>query len=164
MRAEILAQIAAKIEPKIIAAELSVSYATVLRYKKEFDKAKLDNTLNDLLDFANADELNTVIAAMHDNDPLLQATDATTLSNGVQGLQRLDEELQRTALHINQKLRSLSLSTDSIGDLKVITDSVCALHTAFINSNKTQINVQQNFGADGEPKYGEFLSDKPPHL
>lgn len=164
MKAEIIAQLAAKIEPKIIAAELDVSYATVLRYKKDLEKAKLDNTLNELLDFSDPAELDSVIEALQDSDPLLQVADAKTLTSGVQGLQRLDEELQRTAMHINQKLRSLSLSTDSIGDLKIITDSVCALHTAFVNSNKTQINVQQNFGANGEPKYGEFLSDKPPHL
>ena len=164
MKAKIIAQLAAKVEPKIIAHELDVAYATVLRYRKEFDQAVLDGKLNDLLSIIDEDELNNVLNTLSDSDPMAQVANTTELAQGVQGLQRLEEEFQRTALHLNQKLRSLSLSTDSIGDLKALTDCICALHTAFINSNKTNVNIQQNFGSDGAPKHAEFLADKPPHL
>ena len=85
-----------------------------------------------------------------------------TLTTGLDGLENLSSELQRTALNINIRINSLVLSATDLSELSVAADTLCNLQSAFLNKNMTQVNVQNNFGGEAAtPKYAQYLSDVP---
>lgn len=142
---------------RIIAEELDVSYSSVLRLDKQYQEAKMNGTLNKLI---NVDEAVLVTAA----DALgLEEDVATGLAKGLTGLDRLSTELQATALQINTRARSLIMSVEHASELSELTDMICKLNTAFVNSAQTQVNVQNNFGGEqnAPSRYSQYLSDTP---
>lgn len=138
----------------MISEELDLTYGSVLRVEKEFKQAKLNGTLNELLDSDEA-----VLASVAANLDIDQAS----LTKGLEGLDRLNVDLQVTASQLNTRVRSLIMSVDHLSDLKVAAEIICQLNTAFVNPNKTQVNVQNNFGEQNaqSSRYAGYLSDKP---
>lgn len=149
--------------PKDIAKEHDVAYPTVLRWKREFEQAKLNGTVDELL---NLDEvvLSEVIEAVEAQSPevLREGVNNATseLAKGLDGLERLQTEFQTTASYLNTRLRSLAMSTDHVSELSVCVEALCSLQSAFFNKNTTQVNIQNNYDESGN-KYGSFLSDVP---
>ena len=156
---KVISMLQQDLQPKEIAADLDVSYGTVLKLRREFEEAKANNTIDQLI---NMDKL--VLTEVEDKlNNLPQAQEAVLdLAKGLNGLEQLSEEFQNTANTINTRVRSLLMSIDHMSELEIATDILCKLQTAFVNKNMTQVNVQNNFGGDSStPKYTQFLGDKP---
>lgn len=147
-----------ELQPKDIAADLNLSYGSVLKLKRQYEEAKVNNTVGQLI---NMDKL--VLEEVKEKlSDLPEAKEAVLeLAKGMNGLEELSESFQQTAQTINTRVRSLIMSVDHISELEIAADILCKLQTSFINKNMTQVNVQNNFGNDGTPKYSQFLSDKP---
>jgi hypothetical protein len=143
------------LEPKDIADDLGVSYGGVLKLRREFEQAKLNNTVDKLINMENVllDEISARLPDVSDA--------AKELTAKVTGLEQLSLDLQSTASSINTRARAMIMSVDSAVDLEVLTDILCKLQTAFVNKNLTQVNVQNNFGENGGAKYSNFLGDAP---
>jgi hypothetical protein len=145
-------------EPREIANELEVSYPTVLRYRREFEAAKTEGTLDKLL---NMDKvvLAELAETVADTLPAELIDEAKQTVQKLTGLEKLSTEFQSTASQINTKIRSLVMGVDSVSELEALTDSLCALQNAFFN--KQQVNIQNNYGETSEAKYSALLSDVP---
>lgn len=152
------------IAPKDIADSLDMSYAGVLKLKKEYENARETDSLKDLLNYPEA-VLDEILDIAKAKSPVPVDDEVDLVKQGVQGAQMLQEDLQRTALYMSQRIRSLAGSTESTGEFCDLTESLCKLQTAFFNSNTTQVNIQNNVSSEGtQQKYGGLLDDRPPHL
>ena len=145
-------------QPKDIAADLDVSYGTVLKLRRQYEEAKLTNSMDKLL---NVDRLvfDEIVDKL-DDLPIIEEA-AGELVEGLKGIEQLSVKFQQTADTINTRVRSLIMSVDHISELEIAADILCKLQTSFINKNATQVNVQNNFGDRSTPKYTQFLGDKP---
>ena len=136
-----------------IADELGVSYSGVISLSKQYEQAKLNNTIDQLVD---TDKL-----VLHTIGEVLEQ-DTAELTKGVEGLEQLSTALQRTAMQINSKASSLIMSVENPSELETYTDIIVSLQSAFLNKALTQVNVQNNYSNESAaPKYGAYLSDKP---
>lgn len=153
LKYKVISQLEAGTPPRDISEDLGVSYSSVLRLKTEFESAKINGTVAKLVD---VDRL-----LIEQAGELLPNADVEKVTKGLDGLETLSCELQKTALALNNQVKSMLLSAEHPSELQVYTDIICQLQTSFINKNMTQVNVQNNFGDSGTPKYTRFLSDKP---
>lgn len=138
-----------------VAAETDVNLATVIRWNKQLQQAKLNGEVDGLIDMDKA-VLTQVIAEVKEKNPSIGEA-AGQLTENLDYSKRLSKELQLTAMHVAQQAKSFALSAQSAGDLIAIADVICSLQTAFFNSNSTQVNIQNNHGTP----YAGFLDDKP---
>jgi len=142
--------------PKDIAELLNISYSSVLSIKRDLKEAKENGTIAKLID---ADKF---LIEQVGEELGLDKEVVATVTKGISGLEVLSEELQKTAMQINTRIRSLLLSVEHPSELQAYADILCNIQTSFINKNMTQVNIQNNIGSnDGAPKYSRFLSDKP---
>ncbi|BAM63049.1 terminase small subunit [Edwardsiella phage ETP-1] len=144
-------------EPKMLAAEFELSESTVLRWKREFEAAKLNGTLSKVY---NIDSL--VLAKVGEELSAPKAVVENGIVNvtkGLEGLAKLDVDLQRSAALLIQRVNSLIISAER-SELETYVSCVCKLRDAFFNSKSTQVNVQNNYSS-GQPPYSDFLGDKP---
>lgn len=140
--------------PRDVADDTGVSYASVLRLSNQFKEAKQNGTLNRLLDTDK-------VLIEHLGEEVGLVETASELTKGLDGLERLSSDLQKTAININSRINSLVLSVEHPSELQIYADILCNLQKSFINTNAVQVNVQNNIGGDNAPKYTKFLSDKP---
>ena len=143
-----------------LAEQYGISQAKILRWKREFKEAVENNDLNSILDVDRV-VLGQLVDQVKENaltEEVGQAADKVL--NGVDGLNKLSVELQTTASILNQRIKSLALSIESISELQMLTECLCSLQSSFFNKNLTQVNVQNNYG-DNDNTYSSFLSDKP---
>ena len=155
---EVIAKLQNGVAPRVISDLLDVSYGAVLKLRREFEQAKADGTVDQLLDMEklvvdNASEILETLPAVNEA--------VSELSDKIDGLGQLSLELQSTATLINTRVRSFMLSINSVSELEILTDVLCKLQTSFVNKNMTQVNVQNNTYGSGTPKYNQFLGDKP---
>lgn len=153
----ILARLENEEAPKALAEEYDVSYATILRWRREYNQAKLDGVVDKVY---NIDELilNQAMATVEAPQELL---DNSELPAKLVGLERLDEDMQTVALAISGKLKGYINRVDSVSELEGITKCICDLRAAFFNNKGTQVAIQQNFEGSGtvKEKFGDFLAD-----
>lgn len=148
--------------PDIIAAQLNIDKAKVLRTKIQYDKAIISGTLDELVD---VDELVLINAMRESQNQMPTLTDeirevAAGMSKGADRLRKLDDELITTALFINTRIRSMAATVTSINEIEGATAALCRLRESFFNKNVTQVNIQNNLGP-GQGAYGDWLNDKP---
>ena len=143
--------------PAEIADKLNVSYPAVLKLRREFEEAKDNNTVHELLNSYRV-ILPEVAEALSDLPEMAEQVEE--FQKAITGLDQLSEGLQKTAALINNRVKTMIGIVDSASELEYLTDIICKLQTSFINKNMTQVNVQNNFGND-TPKYTQFLGDKP---
>lgn len=154
-----IARLEAGVQPQTVAEQLDVSYATVLRWRREYEAARDANTLDQLLDL---DKLILASAAANIEAPLeLKEKAVEEFGKKLDNLALLRESTQACAMYLVQQIKSHASRVDHISELTELTDSLCAIQNAFFNQNKTQVNIQNNLGAPGQSKYGTFLSDVP---
>lgn len=145
--------------PQQVADELGVSYSTVLRWRKEYESAKQNNVLDQLLDM---DKLILASAVANIEAPLeLKEKALEDFGKKLDNLSLLRENTQSCAMYLVQQIKSHASRVEHISELSELTTSLCAIQNAFFNQNKTQVNIQNNLGAPGESKYSSFLSDVP---
>lgn len=153
----------AGVEPQKVADDLDISYATALRWRREYQAAKDQGKLGELLDLDKLALTVTFEAAAGNaalpTEVLEPAID--NLAKGINGLQSLQSQFQATAVFLNQQIKSRAASADHVSEIVDLTAALCSLQNAFFNKNSTQVNVQNNYGAPGEKQYGNFLSDVP---
>ena len=157
-KCKVISKLQKDMQPKEIAEELDVSYGAVLKLRREFEEAKVNGTIDALI---NTDKL--VLAEVEEKLKDLPTVEGEVaeLAKSLSGLEHLSEELQQTALIINTRVRSLLLNIDHLSELEIAADVLCKIQTAFLNKNMTQVNVQNNYGENDSPKYNQFLSDRP---
>lgn len=152
----ILKELSLNRPPKDIAEDLDVSYSKVLNHKKEFEQAKLNGTIHQLMDIDR-----TVLEhAAKDLD--VPAEVSNKLAKGLDGLQNLDDALQATAMQINTKVKSMVMSAEQPSEIQVYAEIIANLRSAFFGKN--QVAVQINNGQPGQseaPAYRQFLGDAP---
>ena len=156
---KVISLIQREVDAKEIADDVGVSYSGVLKLRREYQEAKVNGTIDSLLDTSRV-LLEEVGQQLSD----LPAVDnaVAELTKGLTGLETLSNELQTTAIQLNTRVRSLMLSIDHMSELEAAADIVCKLQVAFVNKNGMQVNIQNNSGGDdGKPKYTQFLGDKP---
>lgn len=141
-------------DPKVIAADLEVSYTKILRWRREYEEAVANNTINELLD--NSEEALALVSST-----LVTEMPEAEIVKGVTGLERLNSELQATAFALNNRIRLEAMKVEHMSELKDLTDCLCKIQDSFFNSKAVSVNVQNNYQAEGSPAYGEFLSDVP---
>lgn len=149
-------------QPKAIAADLDISYATVLRYKRELSTAQDEGKVNSLLANEEGVLQNMASQALADLPDELQEgalIEATAVIDGVIGLQRLEADLQQTASKINCRIRLMCGTAEQVSELVDLTDALCKLQNAFFGKG-TQVLIQNNVNG-GSESYGQFLSDTP---
>lgn len=146
-------------DPKVVADKLEVSYASVLRWKREFATARENGSLSKLIDLDKLiiEAVANQIAAPADALGLA----AKRVASKVDGLQALQESFRLTAEALNLQIKSRAMSIDHVSELTELTNSLCALQNAFFNKNMTQVNIQNNLTDPDGKKYGTFLSDVP---
>lgn len=157
----VLARIDAGENKRDVAEDAGVSYGTVLRWYKEYEQAKQQNTLDKLLDM---DKLILATAEQVSKAPIMVEElkgGVKDLSNRVKKLETLQVDLLATATALNTQIKSRALSMESTSELLLLVESLCQLQNAFFNKNAVQVNVQNNYSGDGERKYGGLLGDKP---
>ena len=144
------------IPPKDISEDIDVSYGAVLKLRRQFDEAKVNGTIDQLLSAKDLvlDIAEEVLSVM----PVEEAVEE--LTKGLNGIEHLSEQFQKTAIILDTKVRNLLINVTDLNDLEIATDILCKLQTAFVNKQMTQVNVQNNYG-EGTPKYNQFLGDKP---
>lgn len=161
---DVISRVLNKMDPKDISAELDMSYGKVLRIKREYEAAAANNSVAEFINLDNV-VMERALAKVEEETPaeLLPGVKATTaeLRKAKSAAEKLSEDLYVTANHLNNRIRSLSMSIDHVSELEGLTSALCQLQTAFFNSNTTQVNVQNNYGDAGSTSatYGEFLSD-----
>lgn len=138
-----------------IAEELEVTYTTVVNYSKDFKRAENEGKLDAII---NQDML--VIQEIAENLPV----DATSVVKSLNGLDRLNNDIQHSAKLIINKLNIVTsnVGPDDVMDLATCAKILCDLQNAFFNKNSVNLNVQNNNFDASQSTYGEFLSDKPP--
>ena len=149
------------VAPKEIAETLDMSYAGVLKLKKSYEDAKDNGNLKDLLNYPEV-ILEEIIGIAKATSPVPIDAEVDLIKDGIKGAQLLQDDLQKTALYMSSRIRSLAGSTESTGEFCDLTESLCKLQTAFFNSNTTQVNIQNNVSQEGtQQKYGGLLDDRP---
>ena len=147
---------------KAIAEDLDVSYPTVIRLNRELKEAEVNGTVDK---FVELDEviLTEALEEAAANVPSAIQDEAKAVVGDIvktkSAIDRFSDELIATAIALNMRIRSMSMSVDSAMELDTLVKSACNLQTAFFNKQTTQVNVQNNYGNDS--KYGSFLSDTP---
>jgi hypothetical protein len=165
---------------KEVAADTGLSYASILVLRREYEAAVMNNTVSKLINMEEivlakvteelaAPSLVVIEADTADEEAkekaeelkreLEQAT--AELTTKLAGLELLSEKLQYTATAINTRVNALIVGSDSMAELECAAKILCQIQTAFVNTNSTQVNVQNNFGDNSTPKYAQFLSDTP---
>lgn len=141
---------------KDIAEDLDVAYGKVLKIRREYEVALANNEVDS---FIKADSL-LVAAVSEELSTVVDVSDAAeALSKGVEGLDKLNTELHKTALLINTKVQNLAISVQHLSELEIAADIITKLQVAFFNKNSTQVNIQNNLG--DTPRYSQFLGDAP---
>lgn len=151
---EVYKELALNRPAKEIAEDLGCSYSAVLKAKREFEDAKLQGKLSQLMDVDRtvlehaADDLGIDKAAVQD------------LAKGLDGLQNLDTALQQTALQINQKVKTMLMSVEQPSELYTYTEIITMLQKAFLGKDTVAIQINQNNGSQSSA-YKQFLGDAP---
>lgn len=145
-------------EPKQVASDLDVSYATVIRWRREYVAAKEQGKLDQLLDL---DKLAIELAIESSPTAGKLMPELKAVAKKVEGLQVLQEQFQATALFLNSQIKTRAASAESTGEVLDLVEGLCNLQNAFFNKQTTQVNVQNNYGGAGQSKYSGFLSDVP---
>jgi len=140
-----------------IAENLDVSYGSVLKLKRDYEQAKINGSIDSLVNMDNV-ILNEVTTKLSDD---ISEEAIEEFTEKLKGLEHLSSVLQQTAQNINTRANSMLLSVEHVSELEIITDILCKLQTSFINKNMTQVNVQNNYSDNTTPKYNQFLGDNP---
>lgn len=150
-------------EPKVIAADMDVSYNKVLRLKRELKLATDAGKLQEFIDIDSAmmHEL-TEIAKEHVPDVIKSdAGEALTkLAATKNTLEALSTEFQLSAKFLSNRIKTAASTADQPHELQTLAAALCDLQNAFFNKNQTQVNVQNNYG-EADNRYGSLLGDKP---
>lgn len=144
--------------PREVAEELDLSYASILRFKRQWEEAKLEGEVDKLLELDKA--------VLHDLamsvDGQVAKDAAVELVAGVTSLERLSQDVHKTASTLITRTNSLMMSCNTLDELNVAADILCNIQKAFFNTNSTQVNIQNNLGDSNESKrYTQYLSDTP---
>jgi hypothetical protein len=160
---QIIASLEAGEFPDDIAARLNVTKVKVLRTKSRYDKAILEGTLDQLVDIDRLVLTNAGVAAKQQMPSVGEAVDGVVsqMSDGLDRLRKLDDQLIATALFANTRIRTMMSTAEYTTDLETLVNSLCRLRESFFNKNVTQVNIQNNLSNSGAAAYGDFLSDKP---
>lgn len=154
-------------DPKVIAADLDVSYNTVLRLRRELKKSQEDGTVQD---FMNLDEvmLGELMEIAKEKAPEAIKGDTVEVLDNLSGqhaiMDALSTDLQTTAKFLSSRIKVAASTVQHASELETLAEALCKIQVAFFNNNTTQVNVQNNYGEQQGSAYGDLLSDKPANI
>lgn len=161
-RFKIIGDLSSGITPQEIAETRDVAYATVLRIKRDFETAKNNNTLDQLVNMPEVLR-SQLMETMKNNTPAeLHGAVAGGMAEVAKQLDMataLQETLMATANKLSERIGILIMRVETPSELHVLADSLSILQNAFFNKALTQVNVQNNYGEGQANKYQEFLRD-----
>lgn len=166
LKFQIVSKLATGSDPREIATELDTPYTKVLRIRKEFEAAKAANDLDTFIDM-DAVLVKQLLAEATANMPAGLAESAAVAAGEItkvkSKLDGLSDDMILTAVSLTNHIKIQANNIDHVSELEALTSALCNLQNAFFNSNKTQVNIQQNYGDASSPanSYGSLLSDKP---
>jgi len=141
-----------------------VTHSQVIRWKRELDTSRTNGTVAELMDM-DQEALDEVLEMVSMSAPALLEHDIDaslgTLSKSLSALDALQSDFILTASQMNIRVRSLAMSAENVGDLSMLSDVLCNLQSTFFNKNVTNVQVNNDYGGNGEVTYGAFLDDKP---
>lgn len=148
-----------------IAKETGIGYAKVLRIKREFEEAQANEALGSFIDM-DAVMMDKLLESAKETIPaeLIEAAGEAVgnIKEAKSAMDLLSNDMIVTATTLTTRIKSMSLSIEHVSELGDLAKALCDIQNAFFNSNKTQVNIQNNMGStDG---YGEFLSDQPKNI
>lgn len=161
---QVVSRLIQNVPPKDISLELEIPYSKVLRIKSEFCKAKENDKLDTFIDMDKVlmDQLLDQAKEDVPQELMVAAEEAVKeIKKAKSTLDMLSDDMVITAKAITTQIKSSLSNVQHVSEVESLTTSLCALQNAFFNSNKTQVNVQNNYGDAGNSAYGAFLSDKP---
>lgn len=146
--------------PTIIAESSEAKYASILRWKRELEAAQEAGTVAELIDMDEV-AFDAVLQTIREGTPEGTLDDSLeTVAAAKHAAATLQQDMQLTASKINSRIRMMSMSADSISELSMLTDALCALQGAFFNKNTTLVQVQNNYDSS-DRAYSNFLGDEP---
>lgn len=162
---KILADFASGATPSEVQAAHDVSYATALRYKREFDTAVANGTIAQLID-VNSVVLKQLADQVVANAPdIVKQETKEALGHLITSLDMADTlkaNLQASANKMAEKISALTMQANSPSELIMLSEALCMLQNAFFNKAITQVNVQNNYGdPSAAASYGGLLNDMP---
>jgi hypothetical protein len=147
---------------------LNVPYTSLIKLRKQFDLTKDDEVIAALFNAdevafhtfielakANACELTGELLTVEQTESLDAAIDK--IGKGVQGLAKLETELQDTATIVARSIRVLALTSESADSIVKLADALAKIQTAFF-SKGTNVQIA-NFNGTGGTKFEEYLSE-----
>jgi hypothetical protein len=140
-------------DPKVLAAELDTPLSTILRWKAELKVAKENDTVKSLINLDAMALAKLADMAKFDVPEVLEddlKSKTKELVNGAQGLQKLEINLQDTAIYINGRIRAMAAIATSVGEITELTSALCALQSSFFGKG-TQIQVINNNNLGANP-------------
>lgn len=149
-------------KPKEVAELLDISYAKVVRWRKELEEAERRQSVTDLFNLDEA-TLETVLeAAKNELEPsALQLStkealegELQSIRSGVKGGQELEVELQKTALTLTNRISTLAAGATQAETVVMLAKALSDLQTSFF-AKGTNVQVN-NFGGDS---FEEYLRD-----
>lgn len=169
LKYKVITRLLAGETPKDISCdpEVSVTYATVLRWNRELKESQQNGNVTELLDMDQA-ILGELMDAVSEAAPPALVDEVGAVQDVIKSASSVLDTLQAdfilTASNMNLKIRNLALSADNVGEISMLAETLCDLQNAFFNKNSTQVNVQNNYDSNGSNTYSGFLSDKPAEL
>ena len=149
-------------EPQEIANDMDITVSKVTRCKKDITEAQEEGRVQQLLELPDyaLDRLSK--EAKHLDLPPEMAGEVIEhmdgIVDGVKGLQKLEHDLQDTAIYLNGKIKNMARLAENVGELNELVDALAKLQNAFFAKGAVvQVNTQIN----GAGTYGQFLGDAP---
>jgi len=148
-----------------IANELEIPKTTVMRMRREFEKARANDQLHEFIDMDKV-LLDQLTEQMIDNSPLHLQDDViehvAEIKQAKTLLDALSEDMVITAKALTTRIKSMSSTIEHVSELEGLANALANLNKSFFQDQRTQVNVQNNFGGESPAaSYGAFLSDKP---
>lgn len=132
----------------------NVSYAQALRLRKELDKAKLNDTVQELFNLEEA-VLENLLSTVQEN--LSEAAEVLTgdylplekavvdLGDKVKNQILLEVTLSQAAVELTNKIKAAAVLTTNVDSLLILAESLSKLQTAYFKTNNVAIVTQNSF-------------------
>lgn len=158
----IMGDLVSGITPAEAAKAHGVGYATVLRYKAQLDEALHNGSVDTLLDLPQV-MVQQLIDQVKLQSPegVAELVDIGTaqLGNKLTILDMAEQNFTAVANKLAERISVLAMSVNSPSELSTLADALATLQDAFFNKKITQVNVQNNYGA--QESYKGLLQDGP---
>lgn len=139
--------------PKEVSQELNIPYATILKWRREFNEAQEEDKLRTVIN-VDSQVINKISQTVKQDlakvDPELGELVDETLEK-LEGAKMLDLKVQNTALELTNKINeAINRPNLAVGEIRVLTESLATIQNSFFN--KATVNNLNLIGQDTNGK------------